>query len=202
MTKEFVLNQRQQDTLKEVCNIGAGHASTALAQMLSKKVIMTVPRVLFLSLEETLSLAGKPEDKVACINIPLAGEVSGVVIFIFSVPSTFKLVDLMLGLPEKTKQNLDEMGKSLIKETGNILAGSFVSAISNLTGLKIQTNVPQFAFDMLGATLSSALVLHNYVEDRVLIIETNLIASQAEMKGYFFFLATRESLNKLFQALL
>jgi len=199
MAKVSNLDQKQEDTLKEICNIGAGNASTALAEILNQKIVITVPRVFFLSLDEALSLIGEPEDKVAWINLPLSGDVSALLTFVFDVPSTFLLVELVLGRTEKT--NLDEMAISLLKETGNILAGSFVSAVSELTGLKMQTNVPQFAFDMLGAAFSSTLVLHNYVDDQILIVETVLAAAQKEMKGYFFFLATPESLEKLFRML-
>ncbi|GAB6273928.1 MAG: chemotaxis protein CheC [Peptococcaceae bacterium] len=199
--KKGRLTEKQLDVLKETCNIGIGHASTALAKILGKKINMTVPRALFLPLEEALFLGGEPENAVACVNLPIFGEISGLVIFIFDAYSTFRLIDLVMGLSEGSTQILDEMSKSLVKEVGNILAGSFIGAISNFTGLKMRTNVPELAFDMIAATLSSALILHNFAEDQLLVIETVLTESQKEIKGYFFFLTSSEDLEKLFEAL-
>ena len=39
------LNSFQLDTLKEVSNIGMGHAATDLSQMIGQRVNMTVPNV-------------------------------------------------------------------------------------------------------------------------------------------------------------
>jgi len=196
------LDDIQLDALRETCNIGLGHASTALAAMTGKKIDMAVPRASFLPLEEAVSLGGEPEKEVSCINMSITGDIPGLVIFMFDAPSTFMLVDMVSGLPEGTTGELDEMSKSVIRETGNILSGSFISAIGNLTGLKMYTEVPELAFDMLCATLCSALTQHNYTDDQLLLIETIIGEIDRQIKGYFFFMTSPENLEKLFKALL
>lgn len=170
--------------------------------MTGKKIDMAVPRACFLPLEEAVFLGGEPEKEVSCINLPITGDIPGLVIFMFDAPSTFMLVDMVSGLPEGTTKELDEMSKSIIRETGNILAGSFISAIGNLTGLKMYTEVPELAFDMLGATLCSALIDHNYTDDQLLIIENIIGEIDRQIKGFFFFMTSPENLEKLFKALL
>jgi len=192
----------QLDALRETCNIGLGHASTALAVMTGRKIDIDVPRASFMPLDEAVHIGGEPEKEVSCINMPITGDIPGLVIFMFDAHSTFLLVDVLSGLPEGTTAELDEMSKSIIRETGNILAGSFISAIGDLTGLKMYTEVPELAFDMLGATLCSALINHNYTDDQLLLIETVIGELDKQIKGFFFFMTSPENLEKLFKALL
>jgi len=196
------LDDIQLDALRETCNIGLGHVSTALATMTGKKIDMAVPRASFLPLEDAVYIGGEPEKEVSCINLPITGDIPGLVIFMFDAPSTFMLIDMITGLSEGTTGELDEMSRSIIRETGNILAGSFISAIGNLTSLKMYAEVPELAFDMLGATLSSVLIEYNYTDDKLLLIETIIGEFDRQIKGFFFFMTSPENLEKLFKALL
>ena len=45
------INNMQYDVLREIGNIGAGNATTALSQMINAKVSMNVPKVELLSLK-------------------------------------------------------------------------------------------------------------------------------------------------------
>ncbi|MGQ9824389.1 MAG: chemotaxis protein CheC [Desulfotomaculales bacterium] len=190
------------DALQEISNIGMGNAASSLAQLINRRVDMRVPRAYFLSFEDVVGLVGGYEELVACVSLRLLGDVPGVVLYLFEEQSTYRLVDLLLGLPPGTTAGLDEMAESAIKEIGNVLTGSFVSAISQMTGLRMITAVPLFAFDMLGAVLSSLLVAAGRVEEEVLVIETELFPHQdGSVKGHFFLLTEPGALARLMAAL-
>lgn len=190
------------DALQEISNIGMGNAASSLAQLINRRVDMRVPWAYFLSFEEVVGLVGGYEELVACVSLRLLGDVPGVVLYLFEEQSTYRLVDLLLGLPPGTTAGLDEMAESAIKEIGNVLTGSFVSAISQMTGLRMITAVPLFAFDMLGAVLSSLLVAAGRVEEEVLVIETELFPHQdGSVKGHFFLLTEPGALARLMTAL-
>jgi chemotaxis protein CheC len=190
------------DALQEISNIGMGNAASSLAQLINRRVDMRVPRAYFLSFEEVVGLVGGYEELVACVSLRLLGDVPGVVLYLFEEQSTYRLVDLLLGLPPGATAGLDEMAESAIKEIGNVLTGSFVSAISQMTGLRMITAVPLFAFDMLGAVLSSLLVAAGRVEEEVLVIETELFPHQdGSVKGHFFLLTEPGALARLMTAL-
>jgi len=52
------LTPMQLDAIREVGNIGAGHAATVLSQLLKQRVSMTVPQVNILPLNEACNVVG------------------------------------------------------------------------------------------------------------------------------------------------
>ncbi len=201
MSKLKSMSEFQIDALREVSNIGLGNAVTALAELLNKKVDMAVPKATFLEIEQIFPLLGGLEEVVACVNLSVEGDVPGTVMFIFTEQSTYKLIDMLMGLKIGTTAQLDDMGESAVMEIGNVLTGSFMNAIGSMTGLRMATSVPMFAFDMVGAILSSSLVASGYWEEKVLVIETLFFQEQDEIKGHFFLLPETGGLKKLFEAL-
>lgn len=196
------LSPVELDALKEIGNIGLGNAVTSLAQLINRRVNMRVPRSNFLPFEEMIELVGGYEELVGCVSLRVLGDAPGIVLFIFDGESTFHLVDMLMGLPVGTTGELDEMAQSAIKEIGNVLTGSFVSAISMMTGLHMVTTVPLFAFDMLGAVLTSLMVAAGRVEDQVLVIETELFHEEETLiKGHFFLLTEPGAIDRLMAAL-
>nr|WP_207754870.1 chemotaxis protein CheC [Desulforadius tongensis] len=189
------------DVLKEIGNIGLGNAATSLAQMLNKRIDMSVPETKFVSLEEAMNLVGGLEEIVACATLRIEGDVPAQVLFVFNNDSALYLVDMLMGMEKGTTKQLDEMGESVVKEIANVLTGSFLNAIGTMTQLNMVPQVPMFAYDMLGAVLSTSLVAGGYIEENILMIETVLFEEYNYIKGHFFFITEEQSLNKLFNAL-
>ncbi|MEG6520930.1 chemotaxis protein CheC [Desulfotomaculum sp. 1211_IL3151] len=201
MSENRVLSESHLDVLKEIGNIGLGNAATALATMVNKRIDMAVPQSKFLMLDEIMELVGGLEEVVCCVSLRLTGDVPGQILFLFNLDSTFKLVDMLMGMEQGTTQELDEMGESVVKEIGNVLSGSFLSAISTLTGLSMIPTVPMFATDMLGAVISTSMIAGGYVEEQVLMIETRLFEDHEQIKGHFFLITEQGSLHTLFNSL-
>lgn len=201
MTEQRGLTDTHLDVLKEIGNIGLGNAATALATMVNKRIDMAVPQSRFLSLEEVMDLVGGLEEVVCCVNLRLDGDVPGQILFLFNLESTFNLIDMLMGMERGSTVQLDEMGESVVKEVGNVLTGSFVSAIGTMTGLNMIPTVPMFATDMLGAVLSASLVAGGYVQEHILMIETLLFEDNEQIKGHFFLITEEEALATLFNSL-
>lgn len=201
MADNRVLTDTHLDVLKEIGNIGLGNAATALATMVNKRIDMAVPQSRFISLEEAMNLMGGLEESVCCVSLRLEGDVPGQILFLFNLTSTYNLVDMLMGMEQGTTKELDEMGESVVKEIGNVLTGSFLSAIGTMTGLVMSPTVPMFAVDMLGAVLSTSMVASGYVEEHILTIETVLFEDHEQIKGHFFLITEQGSLQTLFGSL-
>lgn len=189
------------DALQEISNIGLGNAATALADLLNKRVEIAVPKASFLDFDQVFALTGGIEEVVSCVNLSLEGDIPGTVMFMFSEQSTYNLVDMLMGYEIGTTSMLDDMGISAIAEIGNVLTGSFINAIGGMTSLRMNTSVPMFAFDMLGAILSASLVASGYWGDKILVIETLFFQNNDRIKGHFFLLPETGALSGLFEAL-
>ncbi|SHK29763.1 chemotaxis protein CheC [Desulforamulus aeronauticus] len=201
MSDHQLLTETHMDVLREIGNIGLGNAATALATMVNKKIDMAVPQSKFLAMDEVMEIVGGSEEVVSCVSLRLEGDVPGQILFLFNLNSTLSLVDTLLGVEHGTTKELDEMGESVVKEIGNVLTGSFLSAIGTLTGLNMIPTVPMFATDMLGAVLSTSLVAGGYVEEHILTIETLLMEDHQQIKGHFFLITKEGALETLFGSL-
>lgn len=194
------LNSMQIDVLREIGNIGAGNAVTALSTMVAKRVDMEVPKVNIVEFKDVAELIGGPEVQVAGIYFRVFGDLSGSIMFLIDKNSSKLLANLLMGKDDNISE-LSEMELSALQEIGNILAGSYLSALSSLTGLTINVSVPSLAIDMAGAIMSVPVILFGQVGDHVLLIETKFIEGSNHVKGNFFLIPDEESFEILLKSL-
>ncbi|KXG75772.1 chemotaxis protein CheC [Thermotalea metallivorans] len=194
------LNSMQIDVLKEIGNIGAGNAATALAKMLDRKIDMNVPKVEILEFKEVAELLGGAEVPVCGIYFRVEGDISGSIMFLLPLKSS-KVLANMIMLKEDESEIFDEIDQSALQEIGNILSGSYVSSLSSLTGLSIKISIPSLAIDMAGAILSVPIIQFGQVGDHVLLIETEFHEDKNDVKGFFFLIPDAESFEILLKSL-
>ncbi|MDR3271365.1 MAG: chemotaxis protein CheC [Peptococcaceae bacterium] len=194
-----MLSERRLDALREIGNIGSGHAASALSDLLQRRIDMSVPKVWMIPFEQIAEVAGGLEESQAFIYLHVDGEISGKAVFLFSIPSAHALVKELF----HTDQELDlfdELPQSALKEVGNILVSSFLVALSQLSGIEMQCSIPVMAVDMAGAVLGAILLEEGEIEDHVLFIDTELFGFPA-IEGKFVFLPQQGALEKLLGAL-
>lgn len=195
------LNNIQLDVLREIGNIGAGNAATALAKMINKKVDMGVPRVKILEFKNVNDILGDAEKTVVGILLKVEGDITGNIMFILNDENARSLIKLIVGSPLGSDAEFNEMEVSAIKEIGNILAGSYLSSLSTLTNLKIYPSVPMLAIDMAGAILSVPAIEFGKIGDTVLYIETEFSEGEERIVGDFFLVPDPEMYEILMKAL-
>ncbi len=190
----------QADVLKEIGNIGAGHAATALSKMIDKQVDMRVPKARLLPFDEIALSLGGEEVVVTAIFLRVIGDAPGNMFFIFSRSSSKKLLRDMIGL-EVADEGYSELERSALSEIGNILAGSYLSSLSDFIKLNMQPTVPSLAIDMAGAVLSYGMIEYGYMGDQALLIDTTFMEGREKVEGHFFFIPDPDSVERIFRAL-
>lgn len=191
----------QMDVLKEVGNIGAGHAATALSQLLNKPVDMKVPNVKMVPFEDIAESVGGAERVVIAIFLRVEGETPGNMFFILTQESAKHLLSHIVGLQVENDEFFTEMELSALSEIGNILAGSYLTSLADFTNLSMSPTVPSLAIDMAGALLSFGLMQFGHMGDQALLIDTAFLEDYDEVEGHFFLIPDPESFDKLFSAL-
>lgn len=186
------------DTLREAGNIGAGHAATSLSKLLGKKIVMEVPDARIASLTEVTEMVGGPEQLVAAVFLRIEGDASGSMFVIISAEEANLLIRYLVDDPNATLG--DEIGFSALQETGNILAGSYLSSLSDFTGLNLQPTPPVLTVDMAGAILISGLTETSRLGENAIMIETSF-SEWNEMKGHFLLLPDPNAFPTIFRAL-
>lgn len=195
------LNNLQMDVLKEIGNIGAGNAVTSLAKMINKKVDMAVPKVKIMGFDKVSQILGGEEMLVVGILLSVTGDLTGNMMFILDNFAARQLVNILLGNSDSTSLEFNEMELSALKEIGNILTASYLSALAGLTNLKIMPSVPELAIDMAGAILSVPAIEFGKVGDSVLYIETEFSEGITKVFGDFLLIPDVDSYEVLLKAL-
>lgn len=194
------------DVLREIGNIGAGNAATSMSKLINKKVDMQVPSVRIVSFNEVVDLVGGPEEPIVAILIYIKGIAPGSVFFILSIDEANRLVkevteedDTQLYINEQP----NEFAISVMQETGNILVGSFLSALSDFTDINMQPSIPHLSIDMAGAILTEGLIHISNKSDDAIVIDTQLkdFENVSGIHGQFFLLPEPDSFITLFKAL-
>ena len=202
MTSELdQLSEFELDALRELGNIGAGNAATALSQIVNKKILMEVPTIKIVSLNDIPDELGGPEVVIAGILIKILGDAPGNILFSLPQQSSLLLVDMIMGRPRGATQLLTGMDISALKEIGNILASSYLNAIVSMSELVMIPSVPAFAYDMAGALLDIICIEYSKIGDYALLIDTEFIESDSRINGQFFLLPNPESLDTILHAL-
>lgn len=195
------------DILKEIGNIGAAHAATALSDLLDKKIDMRVPKVEMVSFNDMMELAGGSETVVVGIYLRIEGDAEGSMFFILQIEQANRFIQSLIR--DETfdfrEKNVSELGLSAMQELGNILSGSYLSALSDFTNLKIYPTVPGLSVDMFGAIISTGLIEISQVSDNIIVINTSIFEedlNQIEsVQGHFFLLPDPDSFDNIFKAL-
>ncbi len=194
------LNEMYVDVLREIGNIGAGNATTAVSQMLNAKIEMNVPIVKLLPVEEIGSVMGDEEQTIVGIFLGVEGDINGSMMFLMDMTSAHQMVNRLMMRDPDYAGDFDEMDQSAIREIGNIIASSYLSALSGLTGLYISPTVPFLAVDMAAAILSVPAVQFGMMGDQALLIETEF-GDDKKLSGYYILMPEEDSYEKILTSL-
>lgn len=199
------INDMQYDVLKEIGNIGAGNATTALSKMLNIKMDMSVPNVALTPFKEISTFIGQEDQTVLGILLGIEGDISGMMMFIFDMPSAHHLVNKLMMKEEPNEENackndFNEFEMSALNEIGNIVSGSYLTALSTLTGMKIISTVPTMTIDMIGAMLSVPAAEFGKYGDKLLLIQSQFGECDF-VNGYFLLIPELESYDKILNSL-
>ena len=193
----------QIDALREVANIGAGHAATALSQMTGSTIMINVPTITVAPLEEVPPKVAGPEEPVAAVLMNMLGDLTGRTLLVFPKPTALRLSELMLRRPQGSSKDLGELEQSAIKEAGNILSGAYMNALSDFMGLMLLPSPPSLAVDMSTAVMTTAYLQFGSDKDFVFCVESEFYLKDLEehLRGFFLLLPDMASLQAILRAI-
>ena len=194
------VTQNYYDVLKEIGNIGAGNAMTALSQMLGCKIDMGVPQVELLNFSEVGAAIGGEEQIMVGVFLGVEGDVTGSMLFLVEQKSAKSLINkVMMGMGDPGEEFTD-MELSAMQEVGNIITGAYLNSLSTLTNLKIFPSPPALTVDMAGAILSVPAIEFGIYGDQILMIQSKFF-DEVQIDGYFILVPDMESYQKILTSL-
>lgn len=200
------IDVEKKDVLREIANIGAGHAATALAALLERPIVQSVPNVMLIPLSDMPEQLGGAEKLVVAGLLDITGELSGFFMIVLDFEQADKIISMMLGKkvrPHKadTIRKFSTLEKSVISEIVNILGGSYLTALSELTNLKVAPSTPFLSVDMVGAVLSIAIAEAGKTGDFAIFFQSELCNEKDRIIGDLFLIPEKSSCDKILESL-
>lgn len=186
------------DVLKEVINIGGGHAATSLSQLIDKPVHMTVPVIEMMDYAAVFERIMPEETVIKAIIVRMMGDAEGV--FLFTVDQQFSKDLVAMMLPKNTPYS-EAMADSALQELVNILVNSFLNAVMKLIDRNLITSVPIMIEDMFGAIMSSAYMEQSQYDDSIMIIKNEFYYLGDRLESSLYFIPKPGIIEKMLTAL-
>jgi chemotaxis protein CheC len=206
------VNPAQIDAFREIGNIGAGNAVTALSDILGRRIVMEIPDVAVVPFGSIVDALDGPEMPVAGVLVGISGDLDGYMLLILRLEDAHKIASCAIGAAgppaaaersaaEPAAPQLGEMERSAVTEIANILTGAFLTAVGAQTGLEVRPTVPHMAVDMMGAIISVAIVDYGMIGDSVLLLKTRFSDNDMNVNGHFFLIPDYKSYRTLINSL-
>jgi chemotaxis protein CheC len=195
------LKALELDALREVANIGAAHAATALSQMIGATIMISVPTINVALLEEVPPQVADPDEPVAAVLMHMLGDLTGRTLLVFPRRTALRLAELLLRRQTESR-DFSEMEQSAIKEAGNILSSAYMNALSDFMGMMLLPSPPSLAVDMSNAVLTTAYLQFGSDKDYVFCVESEFTVNDTAetLRGYFLLLPDAASLRAILKA--
>lgn len=194
------LSSEALDALREVANIGAGHAATALSQITGRRIMISVPHITIATLDAVPNQIAAGEDPVAAIAMRIDGDLIGVTLLIIPQAISLRIAGLMMG---KDVQALGAIEESALKEAGNILSGAYLNALAEFLEMRILNAPPALAVDMSDAVLNSTHLEASHGSEYVFCVESEfqLANDSMPLRGFFLLLPDPPSLRRMLEVI-
>jgi chemotaxis protein CheC len=192
----LTLSELQRDALKEVGNIGAGHAATALSQLLNTTVRLSEPTIEVLQYRDLATKIGYADRTIAAVHMYVRGDAPGHMLVLFDREQALEFVNVFIKRIIGGVQIFDSIVDSTLKELGNIIAGSYLTALISLTGMNLLPSVPALSYGTIQTAFRS---LMSIVPDQdVFLIESQFLDNDRAVSGQFILIPETGSLEPLF----
>lgn len=189
------LNEMQIDALREVGNIGAGHAATSLSQLLGRPIDVAQPALEIVPLSEVPAVFGGPEQLVAAVYSRLLGEIEGGILLMATRDDALRLADFMHDRDPGSSVSFGHSEEVLVNHVFSVLQSAYAASIGRLASLDVLPAEASFALDMAGAILEVATAYVGMTASSAALVRTRLSVEEHSVGVGLFFLPEPHSLE-------
>ena len=191
------LTDIQLDALREVGSIGAGHAATALSQLVDRPVGLQVPSIEVIDICAVPYALGGPEQIVCAAYARLLGDIGGGVLFFASEESALSLIDLLRGRHEGETRVLGVDEQAMLGHASSLLISAYLAAISRMADIDVVPSPPVMVLAMAGAILQAAVTEIGLRAEQALMVRAAFLDEQKSVDAALFFLPDPDSLSTI-----
>ncbi len=187
---ELLFSELEQDLLAEMFNVGVGQAAASLSKMVKQEVLLSVPRVEFVS-HENLSIYIDQKKKIAGVSQFLEGNFCADSILIFPEEHSLEIIGLMLG-EEISREMLTELQPEAFAEIGNIVLNACIGAIAQMFQITFHVTLPKFQVGTF-----ADIVDRSHHDHRLLLVKIDMTLRNNDVTGFLAFVLGSDSMEQL-----
>ena len=189
------------DALREVANIGAGHAATALSTLTGTRIMISVPMVNIVPPGDFVPEIA-PNVEIVAVQMIMSGDISGRTIFLLAIPAGLRLAERMLRRNRGTSPNLGKLEQSALNEAGNILAGAYLTALSEFLDMRLMLSPPSLKTGETAKVLDALGDHAPQAESPILCVETEFFLEEPaeSLHGFFLLVPDPKAFDAIFRA--
>lgn len=191
----------QLDALKEVGNIGAAHAATALSQILNKTIMISVTQVKVMPIEQIVEVVGGGEVETTVVGMRILGDVIGVIVLALRKEDAASFLNTLQNKGSTLDIQLKEFEQAALKEAGSILSAAYLKAIGNLLNFSLIPSTAKVISGKMNDILQEILKELARRVEIAFCIETEFVESASKINGHFLLIPEIKSLDSMFKAL-
>ncbi len=185
----------EKDLLKELANIGMGHAAISLSQLVNRNVDISLPELTVIPVGSMC----QGDHDIALTASGIAGQVKGLLAIVLSKETAFKLVDQMYGFKDGTTNSYGQDSESALKEFCNIIGGAFLSSLSDFLQLDLMPKIPIFS-EGHPSKVREEMKKYIFEEvDDVLSVKTEMYIGGEVFEGRIYLILDASSFEKIIQ---
>lgn len=194
------LNDMQLDVMREIGNIGAGNACTALSVLLGTTVDMSVPSIHLVGTDVAAEMLNN-DDLVMGICVDITDDLSGMMINIITKSFAERIINTFYPKSLESVANLDEMDSSVLNEMANITSGAYANSLATLTGMLVNIGTPKQETGTVASIMN--IPAANFISpgEKLVIIDEEFLIGEERVSSNMILALESDSLVKLFSKL-
>ncbi|WP_435335756.1 chemotaxis protein CheC [Haloarchaeobius sp. TZWWS8] len=176
----------------EMAQQGAKEVASNITTLTGMDTSVKIRRLKFASLE---AIPQEIDDEMLVgVAHELDGTPSGYLLFLFDEQSAREVVKATL--PNPPEEGFGELGKSAIKELGNIMASGFIDGWANVLGTTIDHSPPQYIHDFGAAVIDPVIIQLGQNQDFAFVFDTVIMANDREFDCSIYAIPDEQDLER------
>jgi chemotaxis protein CheC len=195
-----ILTEEQKDAFQELGNIGASHAATTLSTMLQTTILMNVPEIRILSVDEIGDYIGNGDSTFAIFTMEGEIQQAGYVILQVMNESVIQISAIMLGMPSEPRE-MNEMDESAITEIGNIMVSAFLDGTAELLDIIMLPSPPRTVMGRASTVISDVAHSGDINCDNIVFFKTEMICNDYSLQCNILMMPSQSVLSDILEML-
>lgn len=192
------LSDMQLDVMREIGNIGAGNACTALSVLLGTTVDMSVPSIHLLSSDSVVEHLGGEANDVLGICVDVTDDLQGMMINVITKSFAERIINTFYAKTLENMSTLDEMDSSVLNEMANITSGAYANSLASLTGLVVNIGTPSQVPGTVSSVMRIPMDQFMSPGEKLVVIDEEFLIGEERVSSNMILALESDSLVKLF----